>query len=224
MKALIIEDEINLARFLELELKDGGFVVEIAHDGRRGLSLALENNYDIILLDWMLPEKDGLAVLKEIRQRKHTPVIMITAKSSVESEVEGLDRGATDYLKKPFDNRQLMARVRVALQGAKNPQTKRDTCLRHGDIEVFADKRQVLKAGKIVELSKTQFDLLGLFLRNQGRVLTRDLILERCWGYESEVETNVVDVYVNHLRKKFGQDSLIRTVRGVGYVIDEKKT
>lgn len=221
-KVLIIEDEQNLARFIELELKHENYDVDITYDGLSGLNKALQQNYDVILLDLMLPEMDGLEVCKRIRTQKDTPVIMITAKGEIYDKVTGLDIGADDYIVKPFEIEELLARMRVLVRRySEDNQTNPDIINIDG---LIIDKHgfSVSYDTQNIELTKTEFDLLLVLAENRNHVLHREQILDHVWGYESAVETNVVDVYIRYLRNKLkpiGKPKLIETVRGVGYVI-----
>ncbi|WCN38637.1 response regulator transcription factor [Aneurinibacillus uraniidurans] len=222
-KILIIEDEENIARFIELELKHEGFSVEIAYDGRSGLEKALDVEWDMILLDLMLPGLNGMEVCRRIRQTKNTPIIMLTARTSVLDRVSGLDSGADDYITKPLAIEELLARMRALFRRTDNRTEKRvDSILRYKNVEVNMESQIVKRDGEIISLTKREYDLLTMFMRNINRVMTRDLLLDLVWGYDSAVETNVVDVYVLYLRNKLdtpGQESIIQTVRGTGYVM-----
>lgn len=222
-KILIIEDEENLSRFIELELQYEGFSVGTAYDGRSGLEKALNEEWDMILLDLMLPGLNGIEVCRRIRQTKHTPIIMLTARTSVLDRVSGLDSGADDYITKPLAIEELLARMR-ALFRRMDQQTEKiaDSLLKHKNIEVNTESQTVKRDGEIIALTKREYELLTVLLRNMNRVMTRDLLLDLVWGYDSAVETNIVDVYVRYLRNKLdmpGQESIIQTVRGTGYVI-----
>ena len=219
-KILIIEDEKQIARFLELELSHEGYIVDIAYDGRTGLEKAIaENQYALILLDIMLPGINGIEVLRRIRQVKGTPVIMLTARDEVTDKVMGLDTGADDYVTKPFIIEELLARIRAALR--KNDVNKQTIdLLKISDLELNIARHEVKRAGQIIDLTKKEYDLLEYLIRNKGLVLTRDQILENVWGFEYAGDTNVVDVYIRYLRSKIdeGYDKkLIQTIRGVGY-------
>ena len=216
-KILIVEDEQNLARFIELELKHEAYEVEIENDGQTGLDRALEYEFDLILLDLMLPNINGLEICRQIRQVQNTPIIMITAKSDTYDKVVGLDYGADDYIVKPFDIEELLARIRAMLrrQPKKNEININGLVIDKGAFKVSVN-------GEHVGLTKTEYDLLLLLAENINHVMQREQIIEYVWGYDSEVETNVVDVYIRYLRNKlkpFDKDSYIETVRGVGYVI-----
>ncbi|HEY5587226.1 MAG TPA: response regulator transcription factor [Ruminiclostridium sp.] len=219
-KILIIEDEKQIARFLELELSHEGYIVDIAYDGRTGLEKAIaENQYALILLDIMLPGINGIEVLRRLRQVKGTPVIMLTARDEVTDKVMGLDTGADDYVTKPFIIEELLARIRAALR--KNDLNKQNIdLLKISDLELNTARHEVKRAGKIIDLTKKEYDLLEYLIRNKGLVLTRNQILENVWGFEYAGDTNVVDVYIRYLRSKIdeGYDKkLIQTIRGVGY-------
>ncbi len=219
---LVIEDEKNLARFIELELQHEGYEVTLSLDGRKGLERALEGEFDVILLDLMLPSLGGMEVCRRIRQSKQTPVIMITAKDSVMDRVSGLDSGADDYIVKPFAIEELLARIRALTRRTSEPPKEKSSILIHKDLYVNLDSHLIKRGDAEIVLTKKEFDLLQMLLENQDIVLTRDRILERVWGFDSEVETNVVDVYIRHLRHKIDQpkeQSYIETVRGTGYVI-----
>lgn len=220
-KILIIEDEQNLARFIELELKHEDYEVEICYDGESGLNQALTDDYDCILLDLMLPKMNGLEVCRRIRREKNTPIIIITAKGDTYDKVIGLDYGADDYIVKPFDIEELLARIRVIIR--RNVTLESDTStIEINDIKIDKNAFSVYIGGESVDLTKTEYELLLLLAENQNYVLQREQILNHVWGYESEVETNVVDVYIRYLRNKlkpFKKENIIETVRGVGYVI-----
>ncbi|WP_427127790.1 response regulator transcription factor (plasmid) [Priestia megaterium] len=221
-KVLIIEDEEGLVEFLELELKYEGYSVDIAYDGRTGLEKATKQNYDIILLDLMMPGLNGIEVCRRLRTTKDTPVIMLTAKDSVMDRVMGLDNGADDYLSKPFAIEELFARMRVIFRRQENKTLERKLLLTFKDIELDLESRTMIKDKKIIELTNKEFELLAIFMRNINKVLTRDMLLEQVWGYDSVVETNVVDVYVRYLRNKLNveeKELYIQTIRGVGYVM-----
>ncbi|MBW3113088.1 MULTISPECIES: response regulator transcription factor [Bacillaceae] len=222
-RILVIEDEKNLSRFIELELKYEGYDVGLAYDGRDGLEKSLEEEWDIILLDLMLPGLNGLEVCRRIRQVKSIPILMITARDSVMDRVSGLDSGADDYIVKPFAIEELLARLRAVFRRAIKEETVvTQTTFHFRDITVHKESRQVFKLEEEIEVTKREYDLLLAFLENKNIVLTREVLLNKVWGYDTEVETNVVDVYVRYLRNKIdspGEDSYIQTVRGTGYVM-----
>lgn len=216
-KILIVEDEQNLARFIELELEHENYTVDIENDGKLGLEKGLTNSYDLILLDLMLPNINGLEICRQIRQSQTTPIIIITAKSDTYDKVAGLDYGADDYIVKPFDIEELLARIRAMLRR----QPKKNIIDIKGLI-IDKDAFKVTVDGIPLDLTKTEYDLLYLLAENKNHVMQREQIITDVWGYDSEVETNVVDVYIRYLRNKlkpFGKDKYIETVRGVGYVI-----
>ena len=214
---LIVEDEQNLARFLELELTHEGYKVDIEYDGEPGLEKALNNDFDLIILDLMLPNINGLEICRRVRQVQSTPIIIITAKSDTYDKVTGLDYGADDYIVKPFEIEELFARIRAVLRR----QPHKDIIDING-IRIDIDAFKVTVDGKQLDFTKTEYDLLYLLATNRNHVLQREQILNHVWGYNSEVETNVVDVYIRYLRNKlksFNKEKVIETVRGVGYVI-----
>lgn len=220
---LLIEDEKNLAMFIEFELQHEFFSVTVANDGWKGVELAIGQEWDIILLDIMLPGLNGLEVCRRIRAVKKTPIIMLTARDSVADRVSGLDSGADDYIPKPFAIEELLARMRSLLRRvdlADQPESRQ--LISFDDIVIDIDARKAVRGKEAIELTKREFDLLVIFVQNPNIVLTRDLLLEQVWGFDSEVETNVVDVYVRYLRNKLdpkGKNRYIETVRGIGYVM-----
>lgn len=225
-KILIIEDEENLARFIQLELMHEKYEVTVLHDGESGLDEAISADYDCILLDLMLPKINGLEVCRKLRKVKQTPVIIITAKGDTYDKVIGLDYGADDYIVKPFDIEELLARIRVVLRrnsaNTIQGEISNENVIQIKEMLIDIDAFTVSIDGEKIELTKTEFELLKLLAENQKHVLTREQILTSVWGYESEVETNVVDVYIRYLRNKlkpYQYHKIIETVRGVGYVI-----
>lgn len=221
-RILVIEDEEKLARFMELELSYEGYEVEKALDGRSGLEMFEAGGFDLVLLDIMLPQLNGMEVLRRIRRGSQIPVIMLTARDSVTDKVSGLDGGADDYIVKPFAIEELLARIRSALR-KRTPDGSRET-LSAGSLILDIDSRTVTVNSVPVELTKREFDLLEYLLQNKGRVLSRDALLDKVWGFDFAGETNVVDVYIRFLRGKIDEVfdlRLIHTVRGVGYVIKD---
>ncbi|MBP1966607.1 response regulator transcription factor [Paenibacillus aceris] len=221
-RVLLIEDEKNMVRFIQLELEHESFEVQAAYDGKTGLEMALQDNWDLILLDVMLPGLNGIEVCRRIRAAKKTPILMLTARDSVVDRVSGLDSGADDYMPKPFAIEELLARVRAIFRRLELEGNAPHSMLSFQDVKVDMDARIVYKDKQVVELTKREFDLLVMFMKNINLVLTRDMLLDHVWGYDSLVETNVVDVYVRYLRNKLdqaGENSLIQTVRGIGYVM-----
>ena len=222
-KVLIVEDEENMVSFIQMELKYEGYEVEIANDGRSAVALALEKDFDLILLDLMLPGINGLEVCRRIRKEKDTPIIMLTARDSVMDKVTGLQTGADDYVSKPFAIEELLARMEVIFR--RNDKAVKKEKLKFKDIELDIEGRIVKKDGDIIELTNTEFQLLLTFMRNKNRVLTREILLDNVWGYNSEAETNIVDVYVRYIRNKLDKsekEKYIQTVRGVGYVMRDE--
>lgn len=220
MRALVIEDDPKIASFIRRGLEAESHVVDVAADGDRGLSLALDGSYDLVLLDRMLPKRDGLSVLRDLRQaRPSLPVIVVTARGEVEDRVEGLDLGADDYLVKPFSFAELMARVRALFRRSESGFQR---TLVVGGYSLDRIERSVQFRGERVELSTREAQLLELFLLNAGEPLSRAVIADRVWSHQFDSGTNVIDVYVNYLRRRLrelGADP-IRTIRGVGYVFE----
>ena len=224
-KILIVEDEHQLARFIQLELEHEDYETDVAGDGRQGLSLAESGDFDLVLLDIMLPELNGLEVLRRLRKAENNvPVIMLTARDSVMDKVSGLDMGADDYITKPFAIEELLARIRVTLRQhrpAEEDKAKGDV-ITFKELSMDTARHTVTCGGKPLELTVKEFGLLQALLENVSIVLTREQLLERVWGYDYFGETNVVDVYIRYLRSKLEEVSetkYIQTVRGVGYVI-----
>jgi DNA-binding response OmpR family regulator len=219
MKVLVIEDDVGIGKMVRRGLEAVNFQVDLAPDGATGLKLALENPYSVIILDLMLPKMDGWRVCEELRsQRNRTPVLMLTARDAVEDRVRGLDLGADDYLPKPFDFTELLARVRALLRRDKMHHTR---IIRVGDLEIDTAKRRVSRAGRMIGLSHREYELLESLAANEGRVLTREAIQERVWMAENSF-SNTVDVYIRMLRKKIDAGHLIKmiqTVHGVGYTL-----
>lgn len=220
-RILIIEDEENLSQFIRLELEYEGYEVVTAFNGREGLTKALNENVDLILLDLMLPGLNGIEVCRRIRSSMDdTPVIMITARDSVLDKISGLDSGADDYISKPFQIEELLARMRAIFRRTEIPLINKK--LSYKDLDLDLESRIVKRGNEIIELTKKEFDLLFLLMKNVNRVLTREFILEEIWGYDTIIETNIVDVYISYLRSKVDEkekESYIQTVRGTGYVL-----
>lgn len=223
-KLLLIEDEEKIARFVELELVHEGNEVDKAFDGRVGLEMALSGNYDLILLDVMLPGLNGMEVLRRFRQEKETPVIMLTARDAVMDKVSGLDAGADDYITKPFAIEELLARIRVALKKRSGITAQATHCLSVGAVKLDEDRHEVSVNGELVELTNREFELLHTLIKNKNIVLSREKLMNMVCGYDYIGETNIIDVYVRYIRTKIDDKygiKLIQTVRGVGYVIKE---
>lgn len=224
-RILIIEDEDNLSNFVSLELQHEGYETKVCENGREGLDTALNEDWDAILLDLMLPELNGLEVCRRLRQLKSTPIIMMTARDSVIDRVSGLDHGADDYVVKPFAIEELLARLRAVLRRVdfeNDNGTTKQTTVTYRDLTIEKENRVVRRGDEIIELTKREYELLLTLMENINVVLARDVLLKKVWGYESQIETNVVDVYIRYLRNKIdrpGEDSYIQTVRGTGYVM-----
>ena len=222
MRILLVEDDKKVASFIRKGLEEEGYAVDVAADGEAGLFMGLDRLHDLIILDVMLPKKPGFQVLRELRQAKvATPVLMLTARDTVEDKVQGLDAGADDYLTKPFVFAELLARVRALLRRRAEARSPR---LQVADLVLDPATRSVTRDGQPITLTNREFALLEYLMRNAGRVLTRTAITEHVWDYDFDSGTNVIDVYVNYLRKKIDaghEPKLIHTVRGAGYVLRE---
>ncbi len=226
---LIVEDEEKIARVLEIELSFEGYHTDKAFTGTDGLRRFREQTWDLVLLDVMLPKMSGIEVLRRIRsENNHTPVILLTAKDSVEDKVSGLDLGANDYITKPFQMEELLARVRAALRLSQSPpnDTVDDGWIRVGDLKLNVLSREVKRGEDDIVLTQREFDLLAFLMKHARQVLNREQLLSGVWGYDYYGDTNIVDVYIRYLRNKMDKkyaDQLIHTVRGVGYVIKESQ-
>lgn len=227
-KILIIEDEKNLARFVELELQHEKYDTTVESNGRKGLDLALRDNYDAILLDLMLPDLNGLEIARRVRQEKTTPIIMMTARDSVIDRVSGLDHGADDYIVKPFAIEELLARLRAVLRRvqiekrASGEAAGVQRVIRFNDLTIETANRIVHRGDKTVDLTKREYNLLMTLIEHKNNVVTREQLLKKIWESDSKIETNVVEVYVRYLRNKIdvpGRSSYIKTVRGTGYMV-----
>ncbi|BAZ47474.1 two component transcriptional regulator, winged helix family protein [Nostoc sp. NIES-4103] len=219
---LLVEDEVKLARFLELELSSEGYKISVAHSGIAGLTLARELSPDLAILDWMLPELSGLEICRRLRATNISiPVILLTAKDEVCDRVAGLDAGADDYVVKPFSIEELLARIRAHLR--RTTETEQDI-LQFEDLSLNHRTRQVYRGKRAIELTAKEFDLLEYILSHPRQVFTRDQILEKVWGYDFMGDSNIIEVYIRYLRLKLEENNekrLIHTVRGVGYVLRE---
>ena len=225
-KILIIEDEKQLARFVSLELEHEGYSVVVRHDGRSGLEAAMAQDWDMILLDLMLPELDGFEVARRLRNEKQTPITMMTARDSTMDKVAGLDIGADDYITKPFAIEELLARLRANFrrQDREIQKRKKTDGTTFRDLTINKKNRQVERGGEVIDLTKHEYDLLTTLMKNVNDVVTREQLVQNVWGYDEGTETNVVDVYIRYLRNKLdqdGKDSYIQTVRGLGYMLRE---
>lgn len=223
MRVLLVEDELSLQRVTEKRLKQEGYSVDVCSDGEEAEQFIQMGDYDCIVLDIMLPKKDGLTVVKEMRDRQDkTPVLLLTARDSVSDRVKGLDAGADDYLVKPFSYDEMLARVRAMLRRGGEVKS---VLLKYGGLEMDTVSRRVSRDGKNIELTAKEYALLEYFLRNPEKVLTRSQIIEHIWNFDFDSDSNIVDVYVRYLRRKVDYDydvKLIHTVRGAGYVLREE--
>jgi DNA-binding response OmpR family regulator len=220
---LVVEDDARVARLVGQAISEAGWRVELAYDGADGLARAATGAYDVIVLDLMLPEIDGIEVCRALRaQRVRTPVLMLTARDAVPDRVRGLNAGADDYMTKPFALEELVARLRAL--GRRGTPVAEDLVLRVGDLTLDLSAREARRGGQQVELTTKEFDLLEYLMRHSGQVLTKSLISDHVWGYDSEATSNVVGIYIHYLRNKIDRGyarPLIRTVRGIGYTIKE---
>ena len=223
MRVLLVEDEKKVASFIKKGLEEQGYAVDFASDGKTGLSMALDQVHDLVILDINLPEIDGLTVLSQMRGKSViTPVLLLTIRATIEDKVIGLDTGADDYLSKPFSFEELLARVRALLRRGSESKAP---VLSVADLSLDPASRQVFRDGNRIELTSKEFAILEYFMRNAGRVLTRSMIIHHAWDYDYDAETNVVDVYINYLRKKIDapyHPKLLHTIRGTGYVLREE--
>ena len=220
MRILVVEDEKKVANFIKKGLEEEHYAVDNAYDGESGLYMAEVNEYDLIVLDLMIPKIDGLEVLRRVRgNRNNVPILVLTAKDSVEDIVRGLDAGCDDYLTKPFEFLVFLARVRALLRREK---VDKEPILRIDDLSLSLVTHKVMRGGKEIELTAKEYSLLEYFMRNPDKILTRTMISEHVWDYHFDSMTNLVDVYVNYLRKKIDKGfelKLIHTIRGVGYLL-----
>ena len=223
LKILIVEDEKNIARFLELELKHEQFETFVAYDGRTGLDLATSQNFDCILLDVMLPELNGIEVCRRIRKSSDVPILLLTARDAVMDRVAGLDAGADDYIPKPFEIEDFLARIRAMTR--RRGEIAPDGELLAGDLILQTSNLKLIKGDKEVKLTLKESQLIELLFKRMGMSTSKELIIERLWGYDSEAEHNNVEVYISFLRKKLSylhSSIVINTIRGVGYILEEK--
>ncbi|MBI1308184.1 MAG: response regulator [Bacteroidetes bacterium] len=221
MRILVVEDEPGIARFLKQGLEEESYAVDIAENGRTGLDCALSGEYDLILLDWMLPGISGVEICRQLRTKdSHTPVIFLTAKDTTDEVVFGLQAGANDYVKKPFHFEEILERIRVQLRSVSSNHSK----LSAGKIEMDVDAHKVFSNGDEINLTQKEFALLEYLMRNKGKVCRRTRIIESIWNHQFDYNTGVIDVYINALRKKLdlASEDIIKTVRGVGYMIDQE--
>ena len=220
MRVLLVEDERRLACVLKTKLEEERYAVDLAECGEDALAFTCTEPYDLVILDVRLPDIDGFRICRELRNNaRHMPVLMLTALNAVEDRVAGLDSGADDYLAKPFDPRELLARVRALL---RREHGHRDPVLRARDIELDTATREVRRGARVIELTTREYALLELFLRNVNRVLSREEIAQHVWAFDFTVMSNVIDVYIGSLRRKLADDAdprLLRSVRGIGYIL-----
>lgn len=221
-RILIVEDEEKIARFVELELEHEGYSADKALDGREGLEKALSGEYDLVILDIMLPQLSGIEVLRRLRRTSDVPVILLTARDSVSDKVTGLDMGADDYIPKPFAIEELLARIRVVLRSHRNFSARESgDVLSCAGAELNTQSHEVKYRGNKIDLTNREFILLKTLLENKNTAMSREKLLCEAWGYEYYGETNIIDVYVRYIRHKTS-DELIKTIRGVGYIITDE--
>jgi two-component system, OmpR family, response regulator MprA len=220
-RILIIEDDLAILKVLQRGLAYEGYTVDVATEGRTGLNQAHDHRPDLVILDWMLPGMDGLEVCRRLRLQGGLPILMLTAKDTIQDRVQGLDAGADDYIVKPFNLDELTARIRALF---RRTQTERNQVYIFADLKMDSDSRQVTRGKRLVSLTAKEYELLELFLRHPRQVLTREVIFDRVWGYDFGGESNVLEVYIRYLRQKLEAEDearLIHTVRSVGYVLRE---
>jgi two-component system, OmpR family, response regulator MprA len=220
-RILIIEDDQAILKVLQRGLAYEGYTVDVATDGRTGLNQAHDHHPDLVIIDWMLPGMDGLEVCRRLRLQGGLPILMLTAKDTIQDRVQGLDAGADDYIVKPFNLDELTARIRALF---RRTQTERNQVYQFADLTMDSDSRQVTRGKRLVQLTAKEYELLELFLRHPRQVLTREVIFDRVWGYDFGGESNVLEVYIRYLRQKLEAENeprLIHTVRSVGYVLRE---
>lgn len=218
-KILIIEDEKNISSFVKMELEFEGYITRVIEDGKQGLDEAINKDYDLILLDLMLPSLNGIEICRRLKKEKNTPIIMLSAKDSVMDKVSGLQMGADDYVSKPFAIEELLARIQVVFRRENNANSK---TLNFKDLSINIESRLVKKGDRELNLTNKEYELLLYLMENKEKVISRLSLLESVWGYNYETETNVVDVYVRHLRNKLDtedKEEYIKTVRSIGYVM-----
>lgn len=221
-KILVIEDEVRIAQFLERGLIYEGYRVDVAHEGRTGLTMARDNPPDLVILDWMLPGIDGLEVCKRLRSASTIPILMLTAKEEVENRIQGLDAGADDYIVKPFSFDELLARIRALFR--RSTPSSHPEVLHFGDLALDTGTHRAMRGNRAIDLTAKEYELLDLFMRHPRQVLTREVIFDRVWSYDFGGESNIIEVYVRYLRQKTegeNEPRLLHTVRGVGYVLRE---
>ncbi len=225
MKALIVEDEVKVSDFIKKGLIEEGFEVDVAYNGLEALKYLNDNKYNVVILDIMLPELDGNEVLKRMREKgDETPVIMLTAKDELDDKVKSFEIGCDDYITKPFSFEELLLRIKAILR-RKGGEKEVETKLQYKDLTLDLIARKAIRGGKEIELTSKEFSLLELLMRKPEEILPRNFISEKVWGYDFDTMTNIIDVYINHLRNKIDKDfdkKLIHTIRGVGYILKEE--
>lgn len=222
MRILVIEDEPGISGFLKLGLEEESYAVDVAEEGKKGLYMALTGEYDLLLIDWMLPGISGIEITRNFRKEfPHTPLIFLTAKDTPEEVVFALQQGANDFIRKPFNFEELLARIKVQLR----PKTGEQSIFKLGPITLYTDNHSVEKDGKEITLTQKEFALLEYLIRNKGKVCRRSRIIESVWDMHFDYDTGVIDVFINSLRKKLGftkDDNFIQTIRGIGYMAKEE--
>ncbi len=222
MRILVVEDEYKIANSIKRGLEQEGYAIDVAYDGEEAYDLILGEEYDVIVLDLLLPKMDGLTLCKKIREEKiHTPILILTAKGTLQDKVEGLNSGADDYLVKPFAFEELLARIRALI---RRPKVGGESKLKVRDLELDPIAFEVRRKGKLISLTRKEFSLLEYLMRNAGKILTKEQIISHVWDYNSDVLPNTVEVYIGYLRRKiekpFSEKALIKTIRGFGYKIE----
>ena len=221
-RILLIEDDEGITKFLRRSLAYEGYTVDVAHDGQMGLNIARDNPPDLVVLDLMLPKIDGLEVCRRLRSGGEVPILMLTAKDGVSDRVLGLDMGADDYMVKPFDLDELLARIRALLR--RSQPSSQPKVMRFSDLSLDTGTHQAMRGDRVISLTAKEYELLELFMLHPRQVLTRDVIFDRVWAYDFGGESNIIEVYIRYLRQKLeseAEDRLLHTVRGVGYVLRE---
>ena len=221
MKILLIEDDEKIAKLIKNGFRKIGYRIDIAKDGEEGLYIAQNNNYDVLIIDWMLPKMSGIEMLKELKKTKNTPALILTAKSDIEDKIEGLEV-ADDYLTKPFEFDELIARIKALYRRSHN---LTDNILRVGDLELNPETKEVRRAGKLIELTAKEFELLKYLMINKNKIVNSDMIHANLWEMNDEINSNVINVYISHLRRKIDKDfdkKLLKTYRGMGFKLSDE--
>jgi len=221
MKLLLIEDDEKISKLIQNGFRKVGYRLDIAKDGEEGLYMAQNNNYDVLIVDWMLPKMSGIELLKELKKEKNVPALILTAKRDIEDKVEGLSV-ADDYLTKPFEFEELIARVKALYRRSHN---LNDNVIRVADLVLNPDTKEVRRAGKLIELTAKQFELLKYLMINKNKIVNTDMIHSNLWEMDDEINSNVINVYISHLRKKIDKDfdkKLIKTYRGMGFKLSDE--